>query len=178
MNTSHITLREDDRSTLERRLSHGTLAAKKFKRATALLDLDRGTTLAEVAATLQVSYPTVSAWRNAYNAAGLRCLDDAPRSGRPIEIEGEQRAKLTALACSDAPEGQARWSLRLLADNAVESGLCAHVSPTRVGDVLKKTTSRRISARPGALARSMPPFWHGSNRFWRATRCPMIQPIR
>ena len=144
MNKSHITLSEDDRSTLERLLAHGTLAAKKFKRATALLELDRGKTLVDVAATLQVSYPTVSAWRNAYNAAGLRCLDDAPRSGRPVEIDGLQRAKLTALACSDAPEGHARWSLRLLADKAVESGLCEHVSHTLVGDVLKKTNSSLI----------------------------------
>jgi putative transposase len=139
MNKSHITLSEDDRSTLTRLLSHGTLSAKKFKRATALLELDRGKTLTDVAATLQVTYPTVSAWRTSYTASGLACLDDAPRSGRPIELDGEQRAKLTALACSDAPEGHARWTLRLLAEKAVESGLCDHVSHTLVGDVLKKT---------------------------------------
>lgn len=139
MNKQHITLSDDDRSTLERLLSHGTLSARKFKRATALLALDRGKTLVEVAATLQVTYPTVSSWRDNYTTLGLRSLDDAPRSGRPIEIDGTQRAKITALACSDAPEGHARWSLRLLADKAVESGLCQHVSHSLVGDVLKKT---------------------------------------
>lgn len=139
MNKQHISLSDDDRSTLERLLSHGTLSARTFKRATALLELDRGKTLIEVATTLQVTYPTVSSWRDTYNAAGLRSLDDAPRSGRPIEIDGEQRAKITALACSDAPEGHARWSLRLLAEKAVESGLCEHVSHSLVGDVLKKT---------------------------------------
>lgn len=139
MNKQHITLSDDDRSTLERLLSHGTLSARKFKRATALLELDRGKTLVEVAATLQLTYPTVSSWRDNYNADGLRSLDDAPRSGRPVEIDGEQRAKITALACSDAPEGHARWSLRLLAEKAVESGLCEHVSHSLVGDVLKKT---------------------------------------
>ena len=139
MNTPHITLGEEDRSTLERLLSHGTLSAKKFKRATALLELDRGKTLGEVAATLQVTYPTVSTWRDRYNASGLSCLDDAPRSGRPVEVDGEQRAKITALACSDAPDGHARWSLRLLAEKAVESALCKHVSHSLVADVLKKT---------------------------------------
>lgn len=139
MNKQHITLSDDDRSTLEQLLSQGTLAVKKFKRATALLLLDRGKTLVEVAATLQVTYPTVSSWRDKYTTLGLRSLDDAPRSGRPIEIDGEQRAKITALACSDAPEGHARWSLRLLADKAVESGLCEHLSHSLVGDVLKKT---------------------------------------
>jgi transposase len=139
MNKQHITLSDTDRSTLTELLAHGTLSARKFKRATALLELDRGKTLLEVAATLQVSYPTVSAWRDGYNTTGLACLDDAPRSGRPLEIDGAQRAKITALACSDAPEGHARWSLRLLAEKAVESGLCQHVSHTFVADVLKKT---------------------------------------
>ena len=140
MNKQHITLSDTDRSTLTNLLARGTLSAKTFKRATALLELDRGKTLVEVAATVQVSYPTVSSWRDKYRSLGLRSLDDAPRSGRPIEIDGEQRAKITALACSDAPEGHARWSLRLLAEKAVESGLCEHVSHSLVGDVLKKTT--------------------------------------
>ena len=139
MNKQHITLSDTARSTLTDLLAHGTLSARKFKRATALLELDRGKTLVEVAATLHLTYPTVSSWRDNYNAAGLRSLDDAPRSGRPIEIDGTQRAKITALACSDAPEGHARWSLRLLADKAVEAGLCEHVSHSLVGDVLKKT---------------------------------------
>jgi transposase len=139
MKKQHVTLSDDDRSTLERLLAHGTLSAKKFKRATALLELDRGKSLIEVAITLQVTNPTVSSWRDRYRTSGLAGLDDAPRSGRPLEIDGEQRAKLTALACSDAPEGHARWTLRLLAEKAVESGLCEHVSHTLVADVLKKT---------------------------------------
>ena len=140
MNKHHLTLSDTDRATLERLLSHGTLTARKFKRATALLELDRGKTLREVARTLQVTYPTVAAWREGYNATGLTCLDDAPRAGRPIEIDGTQRAKITALACSDAPEGHDRWTLRLLAEKVVEAGFCDHLSHTFVGNVLKKTS--------------------------------------
>jgi putative transposase len=140
MNKQHITLSDTDRSTLERLLSHGTLSARKFKRATALLELDRGKTLAAVAAILQANYNTVASWRDSYNGTGLACLNDAPRSGRPVEIDGQQRAKITALACSDAPEGHARWSLRLLAEKTVEAGFCDHISHTLVGDVLKKTS--------------------------------------
>src|SRR5262245_33396002 len=140
MNKHHITLSDDDRSTLERLLSHGTLSARKFKRATALLELDRGKTLVEVAATLQVNYTTVAQWRDRYHSTGLECLDDAPRSGRPPSIDGLQSAKITALACSDAPEGYARWSLRLLADKAVEAGFCDQISHTTIADILKKTS--------------------------------------
>jgi transposase len=139
MNKQHITLSDTDRSTLERLLSHGTLSARKFKRATALLELDRGKTLRQVAATLDVTYPTIAAWRDGYTDGGLTCLDDAPRSGRPIVIDGAQRAKITALACSDAPEGHDRWTLRLLAEKVVEAGFCEHLSHTFVGSVLKKT---------------------------------------
>ena len=119
MNKHHLPLSDADRATLERLLAHGTLPARKFKRATALLELDRGKTLREVAATLSVTYPTVAAWRHGYTANGLACLDDGPRSGRPIVIDGTQRAKITALACSDAPEGHDRWTLRLLAEKGV-----------------------------------------------------------
>jgi transposase len=140
MNKPHITLNDADRSTLTGLLAAGTLSAKIFKRATALLELDRGKSLGEVATTLQTHYTTVASWRDRYTANGLICLDDAPRSGRPIEVDGTQRAKITALACSDAPHGHARWSLRLLAEKAVESNLCEHVSHTLVADVLKKTS--------------------------------------
>ena len=111
-----------------------------FKRATALLELDRGKTLQAVAATFGVDYNTVAAWRDNYKEQGLKCLEDAPRSGRPIEIDGLQRAKITALACSDAPEGHARWNLRLLADKVIELGYCKSISHTQVGAILKKTS--------------------------------------
>ena len=139
MNKQHIRLTDTDRTKLETLLAKGSLPAKTFKRATALLALERGKTLTAVAATLAVDYNTVAAWRNGYKASGLACLNDAPRSGRPIVIDGPQRAKITALACSDAPEGHARWSLRLLAEKVVEAGFCDTISHTMVGTVLKKT---------------------------------------
>ena len=139
MKKHHLTLTETDRTTLETLLAKGTLAVRTFKRATALLELDRGKTLSAIAETLDVDYNTVAAWRNGYLAKGLECLHDSPRSGRPIVIDGAQRAKITALACSDAPEGHARWSLRLLAEKVVEAGVCDQVSHTFIGDVLKKT---------------------------------------
>jgi transposase len=139
MKKQHVTLTDDDRTTLETLLATGTLAAKTFKRGTALLELDRGKTLVAVAETLHVDYNTVAAWRNSYRTKGLDGLYDAPRSGRPIEIDGNQRAYVTALACSDAPAGHTRWSLRLLAEKVVEAGFCETISHTMVGTILKKT---------------------------------------
>jgi putative transposase len=146
MKKQHLTLTDSDRTTLEQLLAKGTLPVKTFKRATALLELDRGKTLAALATTLDVDYNTVAAWRNGYTSNGLACLNDAPRSGRPIVIDGTQRATITALACSDAPEGHARWTLRLLAEKVVEAGVCDHVSHTFVGEVLKKPTEAAPAA--------------------------------
>ncbi len=66
-------------------------------------------------------------------------VSDKPRSGKPATIDGTARAKITALACSAAPDGHARWTLRLLADKAVALGFVDAISHTTVGEVLKKT---------------------------------------
>jgi len=139
MKKQHLKLSTADRDYLQSLVSKGTLAVKIFKRATGLLELDRGKTLQAVARTLGVDYNTVAAWRDKYKEQGLKCLEDAPRSGRPIEISGRQRAKITALACSQAPTGHDRWALRLLADKVVELGYCNSISHTQVGNILKKT---------------------------------------
>ncbi len=140
MNTKqHLNPTDTEINALTTLVSSGRLPAKVFRRATALLELARGKSLVEVARTLDTTHQTVAAWRNNYRTRGLDSLQDRPRSGRPIVIDGTQRAKITALACSTPPAGHARWSLRLLADKAVELEYCAHVSHNAVKEILKKT---------------------------------------
>ncbi len=139
MKKDHLTLTAADRDHLQTLLAKGALPARTFKRATALRELDRGKTLGDVAATLGVTSVSVATWRDKYTASGLACLYDAPRSGRPIRIDGAQRAKITALACSTAPVGHDRWTVRLLAEKVVESGFCDTISHTTVAEILKKT---------------------------------------
>jgi transposase len=139
MKKQHVQLSPSDREYLDTLTSQGAQTAKAYRRAHALLELDRGKTLTEVSKTLRVTLPTISGWAAKYGENGLAVLQDQPRSGRPIEIDGTQRAKITALACSTPPEGYAQWSLRLLADKVVELGYCDHISHTEVGEVLKKT---------------------------------------
>lgn len=139
MNKQHVTLSEKDQQYLNQLTSKGEQPVKVYKRALALLELDRGKTYTSVAETVGVSLPTVSTWAKNYQQRGLRCLHDKPRSGRPIEMDGQVRAKITALACSDPPEGYGQWSLRLLADKAVELAYCESISHTQVDNILKKT---------------------------------------
>lgn len=140
MKKQHVQLSESNRTYLENLLRKGELPVKIYRRALALLELDRGKTYTAVAETVQVTNITVSTWSKKYREVGLTMLTDQPRSGRPLEIDGAQWAKVTALACSDPPEGYARWSLRLLAEKVVELGYVDHISHTQVGDILKKTT--------------------------------------
>ena len=143
MRKQHLQLQDDERVALQAILAKGSLQARVFKRAMGLLELERGQTLQQVAATLGVTYNAVAAWRDKYQAQGVDAIYDAPRSGRPVEIDGAQRAQLTALACAPEPEGHARWSLSLLADKAVELGYCEHLSPSYAGVLLKKMNSVR-----------------------------------
>jgi len=143
MKKQHVTLTATDRTYLTTVLSKGTLPAKMFRRATALLELDRGKTEQAVAETLGVCYQSVHHWAQAYQQKGLKVLQDEARSGRPPEISGKQRAKITALACSTPPEGHSHWSLRLLADKVVELGYVEHLSHNHAGKILKKTNSSR-----------------------------------
>ena len=144
MKKQHVKLGENDRQYLESLIATGELSVKVYRRALALLELDRGKTYTAVAETFDVTNGTVATWSKNYRERGLLCLHDRSRSGRPVEIDGEQRAKVTALACSDPPKGHAHWTLRLLADKAVELGHCEHISHTKVKEILKKTNSNRI----------------------------------
>ncbi len=135
----HLELPTADREYLEQLVSKGEAPVRLVKRALALLALDRGETLESVAAHQQVENDTVAAWRNRYKRAGLQGLQDKPKPGRPPRIDGVQRAQITALACSNAPEGHGQWSLRLLADKVVELGYSENISHMQVGRILKKT---------------------------------------
>ena len=140
MKKQHITLRNADREFLKTLLSKGELSAKTYKRALGLLELDRGRSYTAVSKTIQLSTHTLSKRAKLYREKGLQeALHDKPRSGRPVEIDGNQRAKITALACSKPPQGYAKWSLRLLAEKIVELSYCDHISHTEVATILKKT---------------------------------------
>ena len=149
-----IKLSTDERSSLTTILRRGSTPARVNARARTLDLLHRGRHPNEIAATLGLSLQTVFNIKRRYLSKGFDvALYDRPRSGKPPKIDGTARAKITALACSKAPTGHARWTLRLLADKAVELGLCETISHETVGVVLKKTDSNHTAKGRGASAR-------------------------
>jgi transposase len=142
-----VILDESEREELKRLIAAGTAPARKLTHARILLKADQGPegpgwVDEEVADAVEVSQPTVSRVRKQYFEEGL----DATLNRRPPnreyhrKLDGEQEARLIALACSEPPEGQARWSLRLLADRMVELSVVEDISYQTVRRTLKKTS--------------------------------------
>jgi len=152
--TQAVQLTNNEISSLTTLLTRGATSARATTRARILDLLHRGQRPSAIATTLQVTPQTVFNVKRRYLTEGLdSALCERPRSGRPIQIDGTQRAQLTALACSTPPEGRARWTLRLLADKVIELGYCDHLSHTAARQILKKTNFSRTSRRPGASDR-------------------------
>ena len=137
----HVALSKTDHTYLEELIGKGSLPNKKYRRAIALLDLNRGYTLTQVAQTVNVTIQTVSSWAKKYRQDGLSFLDDKARSGRPKTILSVDEAAITALACTDPPQGYGEWTLRLLAERGVELIEADSISYSSVRRILKKTTS-------------------------------------
>ena len=136
------------RSNLERLVSSGTNKARTITRARILLlsdesprGISRGMskTDKEIMEVLGMSARTVAATRQRFVEEDLEgALNEKPRLGRPPKLTGRDEAKLTAIACSEPPEGRVRWSVRLLADKLVEVDLVDSISHEAVRRYLKK----------------------------------------
>ena len=144
----HVRLTETERAHLTELIAAGTAPARKLLHARILLKADEGPAGPAwvdqaIAAAVEVSQPTVSRVRKQYVAEGLEAALNrrAPRRVYQRKLTGAHEARLVALACSPPPSGQARWSLRLLADKLVELEIVDGVSYQTVRRTLKKTHS-------------------------------------
>lgn len=135
-----IQLTEIEQSSLTTILTKKETSAREQTRGRVLDLLARSEHPETIANLLQVGIATVYNIQKRFLEGRLEAaLNDKPRSGKPPTIKPEEKAKITALACSDAPAGYARWTLRLLADKSVELGYIDSVSHSEVGRILKKT---------------------------------------
>ena len=133
-------LKAEDQSSLKALLQKGVHSTRKLTRTRILLRLGEGIKAAQVASELAVSSGTVYNIGNRYKSGGLaHALEEQPRPGRPTIFDGHDQAQITILACSEAPGGRSKWSLRLLADKAVELNLVEGISVDSVRRILKKT---------------------------------------
>ena len=133
-----VKLRSEERQQLIALIHKGVQPVRLITRAHILLLAHEGHSRKDIAHCLHCSSPTVTKICQRYCNGGLsQALHDRPRSGAPRKTERYFEAKVTALACSDPPEGEARWTLRLLADHLVQLGFTPSISHTEVGRILK-----------------------------------------
>ena len=152
-----VTLTQEERKELESMTRRGKTHARKFIHARALLLCDAGAegpawNVSDVATALGVSSRAIEHLKKRFVEDGFEAaLERKPREKPPREVtfDGAFEARLIALACSDAPNGRRRWTVRLLADKAVELSFAASVSHMTVQRVLKKTNLSLTSASTG-----------------------------
>ena len=153
-----VELEAEEREELAAITRKGSHRSRKVINALVLLNCDEGefnerrTTGGAIAGVLRISARTVDRVKKRFVEEGLEAALGS-RQGRRArylrKADGEFEARLVALSCGDPPEGRAQWSLRLLADRAVELGYIDSVSHETVRRVLKKTPSNRGGASAG-----------------------------
>jgi transposase len=143
-----VELTQDERDRLHELISAGSAPARMLNRARILLKADvsehaEGEPLIDrqIAPMLETSTATVQRVRERFCRQGLDAALERSAPERVYErsFDGRAEARLIALACSQAPEGRERWSMRLLAEKAVQMGIVGSVSHETVRKTLKKT---------------------------------------
>jgi transposase len=141
-----VRLTDEERLELESLIRKGKASALTLVRARILLKADQGDkgeawTDAEIAQALEVAPKTVFNVRRRWVEEGLEAALNRKKQEHPSrrrKLDGQAEAKLVATCCGPAPEGRARWSLRLLADRLVELEAVESISPETVRRTLKK----------------------------------------
>jgi transposase len=135
-----VNLTDDQRTELTERLEREALTGRQRRRFEILWRADRGQTDDQIATATGAGRSTVERTRKWFAREGLNAaLSDKPRGGAPAKLDGKQEAMIVALACSEAPQGQARGTARLLAHRVVELEVVESISESSVRRVLKKT---------------------------------------
>jgi DNA-binding CsgD family transcriptional regulator len=143
-----VQLSEEEREQLRAISRTGKQSARVMQRAQILLWSDAGKQDKEIIALLGCAPMTVSSTRERW--VKEKRLEDLPRKGSKPMLDGKQESLLIALACSDAPEGRAEWTMQLLADRLVELKVVDSISDETVRRTLKKTSSSLGKKNSGA----------------------------
>ena len=147
-----VTLTAEEREQLRQLLARGKADVRKLKHAQILFEADEaeaspGWSDTRIAEALDVGLASVERVRRRFIEEGFEAALSPYRGPNRVyttKLDGEQEAHLTALACSQPPDGRARWTLRLLAERMVELKYIETLSYESVRQTLKKTRCARI----------------------------------
>jgi hypothetical protein len=150
--TYEVVLTAEEREHLIKNTKGGDWSPREVKRAQILLRADKNNEAKkdlEIAEELHCCQYTVTKLRERFAKEKLGVIHDKPRVGRPRIIDGDVEAHIVAVACSEAPEGRERWTLRLIAGRVVTLTDVESCSYGSVRNVLKKTNLSRGKKKNG-----------------------------
>lgn len=134
-----VRLSGKERSELRRLLSHGDGLARMFKKAQVLLLMDEGFSAPNAARAAGVDESTARRVATRYNAGGIEhAIHDKERPGGDRLLDAREEAAIVAMVCSKAPDGFARWSISLIAKEAVKRKIVMEVSDSTIGRLLRR----------------------------------------
>ena len=134
-----INLKQDETESLRRIVKKGSGSVREVRRANILLLANKGKESKEIAEVLEVNKGTVANVKRRYREEGLqRALTDKPRPGQPKKYTEKEEAEIIAMACTDAPRGRKRWSIRLLTYELKNKKDFATINRESVRLILKK----------------------------------------
>ena len=146
MRKEQLELSEAERQKLRELVRTGKNKARVITRARILLLSDEGRTDQQIADALQIGRATVERIRRRAVREGTEtALVDRPRPGSEPKLNVKQEAQLVAIACSEPPPGQKRWTIRLLMEEVMQQKIVDSISFETVRRIVKKTMSN-----PGA----------------------------
>jgi putative transposase len=123
-----IEITSEDKKELRKLLSGGVQQVRVVLRALALLQLAEGVSAPRIADMLPLTAQAIRKIGHRYQEAGLeRALYEKERPGAVALLEDSQKQRIIAMVCSDPPEGCARWTVRLVAEEAVKRRLVPRV---------------------------------------------------
>jgi transposase len=123
-----IDVTKKDQKTLKKLLAGGVQPVRVVLRALALQQMAKGVSAPRIATVVPVTAQAIRKIAHRYRQEGLeRALYEKARPGAAALLETSQRQRIIAMACSDPPEGRARWTVRLLVEEAVKRGLVPRV---------------------------------------------------
>jgi putative transposase len=123
-----IDVAKKDQKTLKKLLAGGVQPVRVVLRALVLQQMAKGVSAPRIATVVPVTAQAIRKIGHRYRQEGLeRALYEKARPGAAALLETSQRQRIIAMACSDPPEGRARWTVRLLVEEAVKRGLVPRV---------------------------------------------------
>lgn len=142
MRKEKLELSKGEHQKLQETVRRGENKVRVITRARILLLSDEGRTDQQVADALQIGRATVERIRRrAVRESVENALVDRPRPGSERKLNAKQEAQLVAIACSEPPPGQKRWTIRLLMEEVMQQKIVDSISFETVRRIVKKTMS-------------------------------------